>query len=151
MITVKRQWNQKGQLKSVAIATSGGKQAVIKWDKHGESTLLYGQEGRKQHRVVGVKEFEMGDGEGRTFRANVIEVRGQRIIKKTDSSLMLDGKEMPEDQMVFDLNKEYMSREEKQVEIRKMAILGKLLGLERKEVKQVIDYANNLKKVRGNG
>lgn len=167
MITVNRQWQPNGQLKSVAIATSGGEQAVITWDKRGEATLLYGHNGQKQHRVIGIKEFEMGDGDGRILRANVVEVRGQRIIKKTNSSLILDGDEMPADQKVFDLNKGYTSRQEKmateaavsqvmtgdkdQAQMRKMAILGKLLDLEPDEVKQVVSYAAYLKNMRENG
>ena len=167
MITVNRQWQPNGQLKSVAIATSGGEQAVITWDKHGEATLLYGHNGQKQNRVVGIKEFEMGDGDGRILRANVVEVRGQRIIKKTNSSLILDGDEMPEDQKVFDLNKGYASRSEKmatdaviaqvmvgnkdEVQMRKMAILGKLLDLQPEDVRQVVSYAQYLKNMRENG
>lgn len=161
MIGIKRKWKN-GRLVGAHIATSGKHEAKITWAKNGEATISYGEWGKKPRRWVGVLEgFEFGDGDRRNGMYNVVELHNQTIIKKCDASLLLDGVEMPADQMVFDLNRSYMSREEKraaesaisqivvddqnETELRKLALVGVLFNLSQEEAKEVMKFATQLK------
>jgi len=160
-VEVYRNLNEKGRLVAVTITTSGGEQADITWDKSGESTLLYGRKGGKKHRVVGVRKFEMGDGDRLGKRSNVVEINGQEIIRKTPDIMVVDNMSIPSNQVRVDLNawspreteEETKKFEEmrKTAEMRKMATLAALLDLEKDEVPQVMAFAKYLKDMRENG
>jgi len=145
-------------LVGTSIVTSGGEEAEITWAKNGEATLLYGHKGAKKHRVVGITNFEMGDGDRLGKRSNVVEIRGQKIIRKTPDPMFVDWVAMPDYQSRVDLNvfrpretgEEHKKFEEMR-EMKKMATLAALLDLEKDEVKQVVSFANYLRNMRENG
>ncbi|MBQ4472632.1 MAG: hypothetical protein II942_05285 [Alphaproteobacteria bacterium] len=167
MIEISRKWNDKGRLEGARICTSGGYDVNVTWDKKGEATVVYGQIGKKHRRLVGLPSdgLEFGDSirNHRNFFNGFI-IKGQSVIKKCQASLILDGKEMPSDQMVFDLNRSYMSREEKRIvdsvmsgiettdekqsELRKLALVGRLFNLSQEEAKQVVVFATHLKQTK---
>ena len=164
MIEINRRWSNKGRLEGAHICTSGGYEVDVAWDKNGEATVVYGQLGKKHRRLVGLPSdgLEFGDSvkNHRNF-FNGFVLKGQSVIKKCQASLILDGKEMPTDQMDFNLNCSYMSREEKRIvdsvmlgiettdqkqsELRKLALVGKLFNLSQEQAKEVVDFATRLK------
>ena len=157
-IEVHRNIDKKGRLVGTTITTSGGEQAEITWDKHGEATLLYGHKDEKKRRVVGVRKFQMGDKDGSGKVSNVVEIDGQEIIRKTSDPMVVDYVAMPDHQNRVDLNawcprntEEETKKLEAVREMKKMAALGALLDLEKDEVKQVISFANYLRNMRENG
>ena len=149
MIYVNRKLNNKGRLESASIRTSYGYEVDVVWAKNGEATVVYGKQGKKHRRLVGLppEGLEFGDSVGRQRNLfNGFILRRQSIVKKCEASLILDGKEMPTDQMVFDLNRSYKSRQE--VTCEKLMALSQLLDLSKDEAKEVFAFAGRLKNAR---
>ena len=167
MIEINRKWNDKGRLEGARICTSGGYEVNVTWDKRGEATVVYGNLGKKPRRLVGLPSTGLEFGDSIRNHRNLFNgfvLRGQSIIKKCQASLILDGKEMPSEQMVFNLNRVYMSREEKriidsamsgikiaderQAELYKLVLVERLFNLSQKKAKQVVAFATQLKQAR---
>jgi hypothetical protein len=149
MIEVRREWDEKSRLKRAHIMTSGGTNVTVSWAKNGEATIFYGRRGQKPRRLVGLPPdgMEFGDSVGNQRNVfNGFVVKHQSIIKKCEASLILDGKEMPSNQMVFDLNRSYLSRQDK--EIMKLEIVAEIFGLSLDESRQVASFARNLRDAR---
>ena len=151
MISVTRRWSKKGRLEGARVCTSDG-YTDITWAKNGEATVLYGKFGKKPRRIIGLPSegMEFGDSVGRQRNVfNGFLVRRQSIIKKCQASFILDGKEMPSDQTVFDLNRSYKSRQE--IATEKLITLRKLFDLSEEEAQKVVAFTGRLKSERSNG